>query len=38
MSAKQEATRLKRLRTLIESSEAGEVIPQMRWRNNNKSK
>jgi uncharacterized protein YdeI (YjbR/CyaY-like superfamily) len=38
MSAKQEQTRLKRLQTLIECSEAGEVIPPMRWRNNKKSK
>ena len=38
MSAKQEQTRLKRLKTLIECSEAGEVIPPMRWGNNKKSK
>ena len=38
MSAKQEATRLKRLETLISSSEKGEVIPQMRWRNNKQVK
>ncbi len=36
MSAKQEATRLKRLEILISSSEKGEVIPQMRWRKNKK--
>ncbi len=34
MSAKQERTRLKRLQTLIECSEEGEVIPPMRWGNN----
>lgn len=38
MSAKQEKTRLKRLQTLIKCSEAGEVIPPMRWGNNKKSK
>lgn len=31
MSAKQEQTRLKRLETLIRCSEAGEVIPPLRW-------
>lgn len=36
MSAKQEQTRLKRLETLIKCSEAGEVIPLMRWRYNKK--
>lgn len=33
MSAKQEQTRLKRLETLIKCSEAGELIPPMRWGN-----
>lgn len=36
MSAKQEQTRLKRLDTLIKCSEAGEVIPPLRWGNNKK--
>lgn len=31
MSAKQEETRLKRLNILIECSEAGDIIPQMKW-------
>ncbi|HET6992042.1 MAG TPA: YdeI/OmpD-associated family protein [Bacteroidia bacterium] len=31
MSAKQEATRIKRLETLISSSEKGEKIPELRW-------
>lgn len=31
MSARQEQTRLKRLETLIKCSEAGEVIPPLRW-------
>ena len=38
MSAKQEQTRLKRLQILIKCSEAGEVIPPLRWGNNKKSK
>lgn len=38
MSAKQEKTRLKRLQTLIECSEAGEVIPPMRWAINKKTR
>ncbi len=38
MSAKQETTRLKRLQMLISCSEAGEVIPPLRWGNNKKSK
>lgn len=33
MSAKQEQTRLKRLKTLIMCSAAGEVIPPLRWGN-----
>lgn len=37
MSAKQEKTRLKRVQTLIECSEAGKVIPPMRWGNNKRS-
>lgn len=36
MSAKQEETRLKRLQILIKCSEAGEVIPPMRWGINKK--
>ncbi len=36
MSAKQEATRLRRLDTLIACCERGEVIPSMRWRKNKK--
>ncbi len=36
MSAKQEATRLKRLNILINCSEEGEWIPQMRWRKTKK--
>ena len=31
MSAKQEATRMRRLNTLIESSIEGKLIPQLRW-------
>jgi uncharacterized protein YdeI (YjbR/CyaY-like superfamily) len=34
MSAKQERTRVKRLETLIKCSEAGEVIPPMKWGRN----
>lgn len=36
MSGKQEQTRLKRLNTLVKCSEAGQVIPPMRWGNNKK--
>jgi uncharacterized protein YdeI (YjbR/CyaY-like superfamily) len=36
MSAKQEETRIKRLNILIECSEAGEKIPQMRWADKSK--
>jgi uncharacterized protein YdeI (YjbR/CyaY-like superfamily) len=36
MSAKQEETRWKRLKILIECSEAGEKIPQMRWADKSK--
>ena len=38
MSAKQEATRLKRLESLIKCSEEGEFIPPMRWGNIKKVK
>jgi uncharacterized protein YdeI (YjbR/CyaY-like superfamily) len=36
MSAKQEETRIKRLNILIECSEAGEKIPQMKWADKSK--
>jgi uncharacterized protein YdeI (YjbR/CyaY-like superfamily) len=38
MSAKQEETRLKRLNILIECSEEGEKIPQMKWADKSKNK
>ncbi len=38
MSAKQEATRLRRLEILISCCEKGEVIPLMRWAKSKKSK